>query len=221
MRSARFPPGIKADMGDLLVNIVDWMSSLPPSMVYLTILGVAYLENVIPPIPGDMLVVFGGYMAGMGLLNPWLVIILATLGGSLGFMTMYSIGYKVGEGLLDPTKYKWLPKRKFEVVRGKLQQWGFRLVAANRFLSGLRSVISLTVGMAHMSVRQTAVWCTVSALVWTALIAGAGYYVGENWAVVGEYLRGYGTIITSIIVLFVLYQVVRALLNRKKNVVQS
>ncbi|MDA1027461.1 MAG: DedA family protein [Bacteroidetes bacterium] len=221
MRSVRYLPGIKADMGDLLVNIVDWMSSLPPSMAYLTILGVAYLENLIPPIPGDMLIVFGGYMAGMGLLNPWLVVLLATLGGSLGFLTMYGIGYKVGQGLLDPTKYKWLPKQKFEVVREKLQKWGFRLVAANRFLSGLRSVISLTVGMAHMSVRQTAIWCTVSALVWTALIAGAGYYVGENWGVVGEYLRGYGTIVTSIIVLFVLYQGVRALLSRKNNRVPS
>lgn len=221
MRSARSLPGIKANMGDLLVTIVDWMSSLPPSMAYLTILSVAYLENIIPPIPGDMLIVFGGYMAGLGLLSLWLVVLLATIGGSLGFLTMYGIGYKVGEGLLDPAKYKWLPKQKFEVVRGKLQKWGFRLVAANRFLSGLRSVISLTVGMAHMSVRQTAVWCTLSALVWTALIAGAGYYVGENWGVVGEYLRGYGTIVTSIIVLFVLYQGVRAFVDRKNNVAQS
>ncbi len=204
-------------MGDVLIDIVDWMSSLPPFMAYLTILVVAYLENVIPPVPGDMLVVFGGYMAGLGLLNPWLVVLLATIGGSLGFLTMYGIGYKVGQGLMDPHRYRWLPKQKFEVVKGQLQKWGFKLVAANRFLSGLRSVISLTVGMAHMSFNQTAFWCSVSALVWTALITTAGFYVGENWGVVGEYLRGYGTAVTSVILLFVAFKGIRYNMDRKRK----
>jgi len=204
-------------MGDWLVNIFEWMSDLPAMMAYLTIFGISYLENVIPPVPGDMIIVFGGYMAGLGLLNPWAVVGLSTLGGILGFMTMFAIGVRVGTGLLDPDRFKWLPKEKILVVKSKLERWGFRLVAANRFLSGLRSVISLAVGMAHMPVRATLIWCSVSALVWTGLITAAGFFVGENWEVVGEYLRGYGVIITGIIVVFWLIQGIRYLIQRKKN----
>jgi membrane protein DedA with SNARE-associated domain len=204
-------------MGDWLVNIFEWMSDLPAMMAYLTIFGISYLENVIPPVPGDMIIVFGGYMAGLGLLNPWAVVGLSTLGGILGFMTMFAIGVRVGTGLLDPDRFKWLPKEKILVVKSKLERWGFRLVAANRFLSGLRSVISLAVGMAHMPVRATLIWCSVSALVWTGLITAAGFFVGENWEVVGEYLRGYGVIITGIIVFFWLIQGIRYLIQRKKN----
>ncbi|NQV74252.1 DedA family protein [bacterium] len=204
-------------MGDWLVNIFEWMSDLPAMLAYLTIFSISYLENVIPPVPGDMIIVFGGYMAGLGLLNPWAVVGLSTIGGILGFMTMFAIGVRVGTGLLDPNRFKWLPKQRILLVKSKLERWGFGLVAANRFLSGLRSVISLAVGMAHMPVRPTLIWCSISALVWTGLITAAGFYVGENWEVVGEYLRGYGVIITSIIVLFWLIQGIRYLIQRKKN----
>ena len=205
-------------MGEWVIDIVEWMSGLPPMLAYLAIFSISYLENVLPPVPGDMIVVFGGYMAGLGLLNLPLVIVLSSLGGILGFMTMYGIGYKVGSGLLEPEKYKWLPKDNIRLVLAKFDVWGFRLIAANRFLSGLRSVISLAVGLAHTSARPTLLWCSVSAVVWTALIAVAGFFVGENWEVVGEYLRGYGVVITIIIILFGLFQGIRHLLRHKKGV---
>ena len=71
-------------MAEIFTGLVEWMSALSPVATYLTILSVAYLENVLPPVPGDMIVVFGGYMAGLGVLNPWVVIGLATIGGTLG-----------------------------------------------------------------------------------------------------------------------------------------
>ena len=206
-------------MGEFLADIVEWMSALPPGAAYLTILSVAYLENVLPPVPGDMIVVFGGYMAGLGILNPWLVIALATVGGSLGFMSMYAIGHRVGLGLLEPDRYRWLPKRRIAKVREYLHRWGYSLIIANRFLSGLRSVISLTVGMAHMSVPKTTWWSFVSALVWTALLTWAGVFVGENWTVVGEYLRTYGVVVTSLIVLFVVVRLFFYWKKRKMPVV--
>jgi len=196
-------------MGDYLAELIEWMAELPPLWAYGTILVIAYLENVVPPIPGDMIVVFGGYMAGLGILDPWIVILLATIGGSLGFMSMYAIGHKIGKGLMDDDRYRWLPRRRIEQVREKLKKRGFSLIAANRFLSGLRSVISLTVGMAHMPVSKTVLWSSVSALVWCALLTWLGVFVGENWEVVNSYLRAYSIIVTVFIVIVVLVQWLR------------
>ncbi len=196
-------------MGDFLAELIEWMAELPPLWAYGTILAIAYLENVIPPIPGDMIVVFGGYMAGIGILDPWMVILLATIGGSLGFMSMYAIGHKIGRGLLEDDRYRWLPRRRIEHAREKLKKRGFSLIAANRFLSGLRSVISLTVGMAHMPVSKTVLWSSVSALVWCALLTWLGVFVGENWEVVDGYLRTYGLIVTVFILIVVVVQLLR------------
>jgi len=177
---------------DLLTQTIDWMTSLPPSLMYLTVLVIAYGENVVPPIPGDMIVVFGGYLAGISTLNIWVVILLSTIGGAAGFMTMFLLGNRLGEAILDPRKLRWLPRDQIMVGRKWLQRWGYGLIFANRFLSGTRSVISLVAGMAHMDTRRVLVLATISSAVWTFLIAWGGYLVGDNWEIVGEYLTGYG-----------------------------
>lgn len=193
-------------MGDVLLDIVEWMTTLPPIWAYGIILGISWMENVVPPIPGDMVVVFGGYMAGLDLLDAPVVVVLASIGGTLGFMTMYAIGHRIGVGLLDPQRFRWLPKNRINRVRGRLKRQGFLIVAANRFLSGLRSVISLTVGMAHMNVAKTWLWSAVSSLAWCALLTGAGVIVGENWEVVSGYLQAWGSIILALVAVFAIVQ---------------
>lgn len=182
-------------MFDWFSDFFAWMKALPPLWAYLTLLAIAYGENVAPPIPGDMVVVFGGYMAGLGQLHLGVVILLSTIGGALGFMTMYAIGYQLGRAVLDPNRFQWLPREGFHKAQRWIHTYGYGVVAANRFLSGARSVISLTAGMSRMEPWRTAWWCTVSALLWTGLISYAGYEVGENWELVVEYLRAYGRVV--------------------------
>lgn len=186
-------------MAEWFSNFFAWMEALPPLWAYVTLFVVAYGENVIPPIPGDMVVVFGGYMAGVGLLDLGVVVTLSTVGGALGFLSMYAIGRRLGTAVRDPDRFRWLPQDGFDRAEQWLQQYGFGVVVANRFLSGARSVISLTVGMARMSVWQTALWCTVSAAVWCGLISYAGYAVGDNWRIIGDYLQAYGRIVIGLL----------------------
>ncbi len=185
-------------MAELFLDVFTWIESLAPFWAYLVILSIAYGENVLPPIPGDMVVVFGGYLAGVGHLNVYAVWALSTLGGALGFMTMYAVGYWAGDAVYDPDRLRWLPKGYMGKVRTWLHRWGYRVVLANRFLSGARSVISLAVGMAHMNRMRTLAYATISAFLWTGVIIWAGYLVGENWEVVSVYLKGYGWLILAL-----------------------
>jgi membrane protein DedA with SNARE-associated domain len=188
-------------MPDWFSHFFTWMQGLSPVWAYLTLFVIAYGENVAPPIPGDMVVVFAGYMAGIGQLHLGVVVALSTTGGAAGFMTMYAAGYKFGEAALDPDRLRWMPRQGFDRAQRWIRKYGYGVIAANRFLSGARSVISLTAGMFQMEVGRTAWWCTVSALVWTGLISYAGYAVGENWSLVVRYLRAYGRIVLAVLLL--------------------
>lgn len=196
-------------------NFFAWMQALPPVWAYLTLLVIAYGENVAPPIPGDMVVVFGGYLAGIGQLHLGIVIALSTIGGAIGFMTMFAVGDRLGEAVMDPDHHRWLPQDGVDKARRWIHEYGYGVIAANRFLSGARSVISLTAGMAGMDTGRTFVWCTVSALLWTGLISYAGYAVGDNWAIVVTYLRAYGRVILSLLSLLVAGLVLRWYWNRR------
>ena len=205
-------------MEQFFLDLIEWMTGVPSLWAYLIILVIAYGENVLPPIPGDLIIVFGGYLVGLGKLDYFVVVLLATLGGALGFMTMYAVGAHVGRAIFAPDRYRWLPKPYIAKARAWMQRWGYGVVAANRFLSGARSVISLTVGMAHMPAGRTAAFATLSALVWTALITFAGYIVGENWEVVSVYLSRYGQVIIVLLILLIGIQVLRSYRVRKKSV---
>ena len=205
-------------MGDLANDILQWMVSLPALWAYVIILVISYGENIVPPIPGDVVVVFGGYLVGLGKLDFIVVVLLSTVGGAVGFMTMYFIGRKIDEAVMDPNRLRWIPKDQIRKAEKWLERWGYGIVAANRFLSGLRSVISLTVGMAHTDPWKTALFATLSALVWTCLIAYGGFAVGDNWEVVLVYLRDYGRVIVGVLVLIAIVQLVRWWRGRRGEV---
>lgn len=203
-------------MDDLLQDIVNWMTALPPIWAYLIILAISFGENVVPPIPGDLVVVFGGYLVGLGALSFSGVVVVATIGGTIGFMTMFAVGARIGAAVMDPHKMRWLPKRHIRKAREWIQRWGYWVISANRFLSGARSVISLTVGMAHMSTWKTLVCSTISSLLWVLIITYAGYLAGDNWEIVKAYLGRYGQIIVALLVLFAVFQIIQVYRKHKR-----
>lgn len=185
-------------MEDIFSDIFNWISSLNPTWTYIVIFAISFGENVVPPIPGDMVIVFGGYLASTAGIDFFAIWGVATLGGALGFMAMYLLGHSLGDAVYSPDKYTWIPKNKMVRAREWVLRWGYGVIIANRFLAGTRTVISLVVGIAHMDVWKTATACTVSAFVWTGLISYGGYAIGENWEEMAEYLRLYGVGILSV-----------------------
>lgn len=207
----------RISMIEFFGDFFQWMGNLSPLWMYVIILAITYLENVVPPIPGDMVVVFGGYLVAAGSLNFVAVVILSTIGGVVGFMSVYAIGFSMGRVILAPDRLTWLPKKRIYRVQDWMEQYGYGIVAANRFLSGARSVISLTVGMAQMAPGSVALYAALSALLWTGLLTSLGYLVGDNWRVIGAYLSQYGWLVLALIGTFILYRLGRYLWQRKKS----
>jgi membrane protein DedA with SNARE-associated domain len=202
-------------MVEPLQQFADWLQALPPGWVYAVLLAIAYGENLVPPIPGDVAVVIGGSLVGLGLIAFAPAVGVATLGGALGFMTMYAVGKKLGDAVEDPRRVRWIPKGPVRTAKGWLQRWGYGVVAANRFLSGARSVIALLVGASDLRAGPTAFCATLSAAVWTGLLTYAGYAVGANWAAVLPWLRTYGQAITAVVLLVAAVLIGRRVLRRR------
>ncbi len=185
---------------------------------YVTILVISYGENIVPPIPGDMIVVLGGYLAGLGHLNLGVVMALSVVGGSVGFMTVYAVGRQISAQAGTVRSHRWMPREQILQAREWIHAYGHGVVVANRFLFGARSVISITVGMAQMSAWKTAIGATVSALAWSVIITYAGYAVGENWPIIADYLQAYGWIVMGVLAALLVGWGLRHLWKRWRSV---
>lgn len=203
---------------DFTIDLVEWIEVLPVVSIYLAFFLIAYSENVLPPIPGDLLVVFGGYLAAEGLVNFPLVLFLTTVASVGGFMTMYWLGYKWGDGIREKRSKFWMFKyvdfKYTQKVQGWMNRWGQGVIMANRFLAGTRSVISLMSGISQTNIRFTIASSTLSSLLWNFILLGSGWIIQENWEEIGRYLSLYSRVVIALIAVFVVYKLVR---YRKKK----
>lgn len=191
-------------MADQLVqSIIEWVEVVPPIGIYLIFFGIAYLENIIPPLPGDVVVAFGGYLAAEGVIRIFPVWSLTTVASVLGFMTMYWLGYRWGEQIESQRDshfvLRFIPYKYFSRGKKWMKEWGQGVVVANRFLAGTRSVISLTAGISRLKVWRTSFSSLLSSILWNALLLALGWIIQDNWRIIGGYLSNYGKIILILI----------------------
>jgi len=169
--------------------------------LYGILLLAAYMENVIPPIPGDSVVIFGAYLVGLGKIEFFPSLLLTTIGSVAGFMTYYAIGRFGGREFFQRKNYKWFGKERIKKVDDWFQKRGFMIIIANRFLAGTRSVVSIFAGFARLGWLKVAVLAFISSLVWNGILITAGYYAGKNWKYVESMVQNYNMFITVIILL--------------------
>lgn len=193
-------------------QVVELTHTLPAFSIYLVFFSIAYIENILPPIPGDVLVAFGGYLAAEEIIGLVPVYLLTTFASVIGFMSMYAIGSHWGMQIKEKQQEHWLIRltdiRYVEKVQSWMSRWGQGVILANRFLAGTRSVISLTAGISHTSVNKTILSSTVSSLLWNAILLGSGWIVQKNWRVIGEYLAVYSRIILIGIAVFIVIRLI-------------
>lgn len=201
----------------LIDSLISFLQALPWWGVLLFAFANSYIENVFPPSPSDVLLVFIGSMVGLGLVDFGSALVWSTLGSILGFMTMFRIGQSVDRGLVESGKYRFIPVDAIHKVEQWFRKWGYVVIVVNRFLSGTRAVIAFLAGMSEMRFTPSIIYCGLSALVWNALILAAGMALGKNWRDLDRYLTEYSTAVGILLVLIAVAYAVRWILQRRSQ----
>jgi len=211
-------------MAGLLDTLLGFIDHASPVMVFVTIFLASYIENIFPPIPGDTILIFGAYLVGRGNLSFTVALFTTLFGSVLGFMTLYGVGYKFGRGFMYSKQQTWFSPQSLGRVEKLFERWGYNVVLINRFMAGLRSVIGLFAGIGKLNVWKVISLAFISSLFWNGTLIWLGSSIGENWELIGTYLKRYNTVV-SIIVLLVIagflvhrYVIVKSnLSNTEKN----
>ena len=164
--------------------------------VYGAVFFIAYIENIFPPLPSDVILVFAGSLAAIGKASAVLTVVFALAGSTLGFLTMYWIGWKIGDKLLETGRIKFISVDLVRKVETWFRHYGYAVVVANRFLAGTRAVVSFCAGLSEMRLLPTTLLCAVSALLWNSILVYLGSTLGHNWREIGSYLALYGKIVS-------------------------
>lgn len=179
-----------------------------PEWTYVLLFVVAVVDNLVPPIPGDIVLVFAGYLAGIESIRLRWVIGSTVAGHLLGYMFVYWLGRRFGRRFIRAVP--WL--RKSDPWIDRAGQYALRhgvfFVALNRFMPGIRTVIAATVGLLRMRWWVVLISALFSIVIWNGLLIWSGMALGRNWNDVVTLLKEYNIIAGILfVVVFVLFGV--------------
>jgi membrane protein DedA with SNARE-associated domain len=184
----------------------------------LLVLGLAAaVEYVLPPFPGDTITLLGGVYAVRGE-HPWPLVFLVVVAGSVAGAF---INYQVGRWLVGRFERKpgdvffGISHARLEKVQSQMRHKGPWLLLANRFIPGVRGLIFVAAGAAHMPRSNALILGALSAMAHTGLVLALGAAVGGNLERLEALMWRYQRAVIGLVVVGVVAVLVRALAKRK------
>jgi len=169
-----------------------------------------FLENIIPPIPSEIIMPLGGFFVYQQKLNFYILVFWGLFGTILGSLPWYYLGKLVNEKRLSnflDNKGKYLGISSNDLIKSKawFDKYGVSLVFWGRLVPGIRTLISVPAGIELMPLRKFLIWTTFGSCIWVVLLTYAGYLFGENYSIIETYLDQIKYILKPILGLMVLY----------------
>lgn len=162
------------------------------------------LGLMVEGIPSELVLGFGGYLVGQGILNFWGALIAGVIGGTLAQLFLYWLGYFGGRPfLLKYGKYMFINEKHLNVAEEWFEKYGVAVIFTARFIPIVRHAISIPAGVARMPHWKFLVYTIAAIIPWTVLFLLLGKLLGENWHEVRSFAAPYLVPITIISILFI------------------
>ena len=201
-------------MQEFIINIMNIYGYIG---VFLLIL----LENIFPPIPSELILLFGGFMTTYTKLNIIGMIISSTLGSLIGALLLYKIGT-----IFSKEKLKILISGKLgRVLKLKNSDidnaniWftneGKKTVFFGRFIPLIRSIISIPAGINKMNISKFITYTLLGSVIWNLVLIILGHIVGRNWKAILKIFKLYSRF--SLLLLFILLIILITKLYKNKS----
>ena len=138
------------------------------------------LENTGIPLPGETIVIVGGFLAGSGELNYGLVLATAIAGAVLGDSFGYWVGRTGGWQLLVRIgRIFRIQEQQLEQAKDRYSENAFQAVFFGRFITILRIFAGPLAGITRMPYEQFLLCNFGGAAVWATTIVSLSYFLGK------------------------------------------
>ena len=190
---------------------------------YLGVFFLILIENVFPPIPSEVILLFSGFFSTYTNLSVLYMIVASTLGSFLGAIILYYIGKIFNKERLKKIVNGRLGKILFlkENDIDKADEWfdnkGNKSVFFCRFVPIVRSLISIPAGMSEMPMGKFIIYTICGSMIWNTVLICLGFRLGSNWEYVLTILDKYQMVVIVILVIIFGYVIIKFYRKKRKS----
>ncbi|MCX7746472.1 MAG: DedA family protein [Clostridia bacterium] len=189
--------------------IIDFINNIIEKnvfVVYMIFFASSFLQIVFPPHPGDVVLVFQGYLTGLSSsFNFFMILINAIIATLAGSLCVYELGYRKGQKVFEyKLVKKWIPVKHVKKAEKIFRKYGHFAVFASKFVPGVNMLILLFSGI--FKVKRTEVYISIffSTLIHHTLLVVLGKFLGNNMPYIKRIISTYNGIIIALLALFII-----------------
>ena len=120
----------------MLEQILLYMSSVDILWLYVILFFFAFIENVFPPSPSDVVVIVGASLIASTTMGYLPVLFITSIGSALGFILMYYVGKLFGDKVVKSGKLKFITDEEMSKTDIWFSKYGYELYTGKPFPSG-------------------------------------------------------------------------------------
>lgn len=159
-------------------------------------------ESALIPIPSEITMTFGGYLASVGKFNIYIVIFVGAFANLVGSWLAYFLGYWGERSIVlniikKYGRYILISEHEFEKSEKWYRKYGEIITFLSRILPVIRTFISLPAGIAKMNFWRFTLFTFVGSLFWSGLLAYIGFVLGKNWNSLHPYYQKFEFVIVG------------------------
>lgn len=182
---------------------------------YLGVFLLILIENIFPPIPSEVILLFGGFMTTYTSLNVLGMTMSSILGSVLGALILYKIGTIFNKDTLKKLIHTRLGKflrindKEIDSSFNYFQTKGEKVIFFCRFIPLIRSLISVPAGINKMNITKFMIYTTLGSLIWNVVLITLGHIVGNNWKSILKIFDLYSTYAVVIIFIILIILIIK------------
>ena len=174
----------------ILQPLIDWVTATIGDHGLFAVFGLMLLESMGILIPSEAISPFAGYLVSRGQMGFFGAVAAGVLGNLVGSWVAYFIGLCGGRELwFHYGRYVGVRAHHLNVAEKWFDKYGEFTVFISRCLPVVRTFISFPAGTARMNLAKFTFYTFVGCVPWVFALTYLGYYLGENWDEVGDFLH--------------------------------
>ncbi len=174
-------------------GLLDWLQTVSPAALYGVIGGAAWVENVFPPFPSDVVVAFGSFLAAQGNGKASIVFLATWIGNVSGAMLVYALGRRYGAERLERRLAGKRAESRDARIRAMFHRFGMPAIFVSRFVPGVRSLVPAFAGALRLPPLSTGVMIATASGLWYGLITLVAFRLGADWPRLRAIMTRYGS----------------------------
>ena len=190
--------------------VIPFLNSLYGAVGYIGVMIAMAIESAMIPLPSELILPYAGFLVSDPTQierlsgapwNFWIVVVVGTIGNTVGSLIGYAIGAWGGRPFLERYgRYLLIRPHELELAERFFERYGSATAFFSRLLPIVRTFISFLAGVTRMPLVPFVAFSTLGALPWSILLVYAGTVLGAHWVDIRHALQPFDVAIAVAVV---------------------